>query len=86
MDTRVNITMPRDFLKQVDGEAKREHRSRSELIREALRAYLKTSKEEQAEVERKQKALRAAAVQDRIREKTATIDIVAEIRKMRDSR
>jgi Arc/MetJ-type ribon-helix-helix transcriptional regulator len=37
---RVLISLPDDFLAQVDAVAAREHRSRSELIREALRAYM----------------------------------------------
>jgi len=37
---KVIITMPDDFLIMVDEEAKAEHRSRSEFVREALRRYL----------------------------------------------
>ena len=37
---RVLISLPDDFLADVDAVAEREHRSRSELIREALRAYM----------------------------------------------
>ena len=35
------VTMPDDFLHRVDGIANDEQRSRSELIREALRSYMK---------------------------------------------
>lgn len=37
---KVIITMPNEFLKKVDQEARVEHRSRSEFIREALRHYI----------------------------------------------
>lgn len=37
---KVIVTMPDNFLKQVDGVAQSEQRTRSELIREALRHYL----------------------------------------------
>jgi Arc/MetJ-type ribon-helix-helix transcriptional regulator len=37
---KVMVSLPSEFLKQVDRVAKRQHRSRSELIREALRAVL----------------------------------------------
>lgn len=37
---RVIVTVPDDFLAQVDQIAEDEHRSRSELIREALRQYV----------------------------------------------
>ena len=37
---RVLISMPQDFLAMIDGIAESEHRSRSELIREAIRTYI----------------------------------------------
>ncbi len=37
---RFVVTVPEDFLEEVDARAKAEHRSRSELVREALRGYL----------------------------------------------
>ena len=37
---RVLISMPEEFLSKIDGVAEEEQRSRSELIREALRAYI----------------------------------------------
>ena len=36
---RVMITVPDEFLKEIDAVATEEHRSRSELIREAMRVY-----------------------------------------------
>ena len=38
--TTVNISFKKDFLKQIDKIAQDEARSRSELIREAARAYI----------------------------------------------
>lgn len=38
---RVLISMDDEFLQLVDDFADREHRSRSELIREALRTYMR---------------------------------------------
>lgn len=40
MSTRVMISVPEDFLKKIDYIAEGENRSRSELIREALRSYM----------------------------------------------
>lgn len=40
MTTKVMVSFPDEFLTQVDAVAKAEHRSRSELIREALRQYI----------------------------------------------
>lgn len=37
---KILVTMPDEFLNKVDGLAETEQRSRSELIREALRTYM----------------------------------------------
>lgn len=37
---RVLISMPENFLNQIDSVATNENRTRSELIREALRTYM----------------------------------------------
>jgi Arc/MetJ-type ribon-helix-helix transcriptional regulator len=39
---RFVVTIPDDFLEEVDARAQAEHRSRSELVREALRGYLRS--------------------------------------------
>lgn len=39
----VNIALPDDLIKKVDNLAKNEYRNRSELIREALRVYIRNS-------------------------------------------
>ena len=39
---RVLISLPDEFLGEVDGIAAEEHRSRSDLIREALRNYMRS--------------------------------------------
>lgn len=41
--SKILISMPKDFLAHVDKVAANEQRTRSELIREALRGYLKRS-------------------------------------------
>ena len=45
---RVLISMPEGFLDQIDEVAENESRSRSELIREALRSYITRSKVRQS--------------------------------------
>ena len=44
MSNKILVSVPEKFLEEVDRLAAEEHRSRSELIREALRAYLETRK------------------------------------------
>ena len=38
---KILVTMPDDFLHKIDGVASNEQRSRSEIIREALRTYMR---------------------------------------------
>ena len=40
--SRFVVTVPEEFLREVDARAKAEHRNRSELVREALRRYLRS--------------------------------------------
>ena len=40
MTTKVMVSFPDELLAQVDAVAEAEHRSRSELVREALRQYM----------------------------------------------
>ncbi len=41
---RILISMPEKFLQEIDGVAENESRSRSELIREALRSYIQKTR------------------------------------------
>lgn len=54
---RVLISMPEDFLGKIDEVAEGENRSRSELIREALRSYIRKSKVRESAVNNKNAAL-----------------------------
>lgn len=40
MATKVMVSFPSEFLAEVDRIAREEHRSRSELLREAMRLYM----------------------------------------------
>ena len=44
---KILVTMPDEFLNRVDGVASSEQRTRSELIREALRSYMKRTSAQQ---------------------------------------
>lgn len=54
---RILVSMPDDFLDKVDGIAGEEQRTRSELVREALRSYIK-----RARIANPQKAINNAKV------------------------
>lgn len=58
---RILISMPDKFLNKIDNIANSEQRTRSELVREALRAYLKQTKNPPS-----QKATKAAETLEEI--------------------
>jgi len=81
---KVMISLPERFLSEVDKAAQAEHRTRSDLIREALREYLHAEKRSKKPIE-----------SPRIREAFETLrtltwkekfDSTKVIRRMRDSR
>jgi Arc/MetJ-type ribon-helix-helix transcriptional regulator len=55
----VHITIPEELLKEVDKQAAREHRNRSEILREAIRLYLEERRRKALEERRLQRLLRA---------------------------
>jgi metal-responsive CopG/Arc/MetJ family transcriptional regulator len=83
---KVMITMPSEFLKQVDKAAAGEQRTRSEFIREAIRAYIAENAAGKSPARLRAPGVRAAvALQDRSREQLrgTKFDSVALVRKMR---
>ena len=58
---RILLSMPDDFLDRVDGIASEEQRTRSELVREALRNYIK-----RARIGNPQKAVNNAKILDEL--------------------
>ena len=46
---KILVTMPDEFLSRVDGLANNEQRPRSELIREALRSYMRKTTVQQSQ-------------------------------------
>ena len=55
----VHITIPEELLKEIDRQAEREHRNRSEILREAVRRYLEEQRRKALEEQRLQQLLRA---------------------------
>jgi Arc/MetJ-type ribon-helix-helix transcriptional regulator len=65
MATKVMVSFPDDFLAEVDRVAREEHRSRSELVREALRLYIGLGRGQQVPGASRQ-VRQAVMVQDRL--------------------
>lgn len=87
--SKVMISMADELLSLIDEEAKREHRSRSEFLREAVRTYLEM-KHTSIKLPRNKdpQILQAIKIQDEIAQRDSTPDWsgVGEIRHWRDSR
>lgn len=71
MATKVMVSFPEEFLAEVDRVAQEEHRSRSELVREALRLYIGLRQEQ-------------AGVKPRVRQRPPTRDSL-DARGMREA-
>jgi len=65
MSTKVMVSFPEEFLAEMDRVAREEHRSRSELLREAVRLYFDV-RGRQARPGDNPLVRRAVAVQDRL--------------------
>lgn len=87
MATRVMVSFPDEFLAEVDRIARDEHRSRSELLREAVRLYIEVRRGQRrpADIPRVQSAI---AVQDTLARLSpgSGEDSAADIRRWREGR
>ncbi len=84
--TRVMISMPKQFLEEIDRVAEEEGRSRSELLREAVRLYLQVRKARSVPGQNPL-VQQAVAIQDAIaHQDSVEWDGVAEIRRWRERR
>ncbi|OGP89570.1 MAG: hypothetical protein A2157_16930 [Deltaproteobacteria bacterium RBG_16_47_11] len=81
---KVMISLPERFLSEVDKAAEAEHRTRSDLVREALREYLRGGKRSMKPIE----SPRVQQAFETLRSLTWTekFDSTKVIRRMRDSR
>jgi len=82
---RFVVTVPEEFLEEVDARAKAEHRSRSELVREALRSYLR-SEGNRGDISNRPEVRRAIQLQDEMRRRLEGSGYSGSeaVRKMRD--
>lgn len=84
MTTKVMISVPQDFLQELDELARKEHRSRSELVREAVRFYKKKTQARPIDDPAVQEAYDYILS---VSEKwTGPGDMAAVVRNMRDTR
>lgn len=82
---RFVVTIPDEFLEEVDARAEAEHRSRSELVREALRGYLRSGGRK-GDISDRPEVKRAIQLQDEMRRRLEGSGYSGSetVRKMRD--
>jgi metal-responsive CopG/Arc/MetJ family transcriptional regulator len=87
MATKVMVSFPSEFLAEVDRVAQEEHRSRSELLREAMRLYMEMRRGEKrtGDVPRVRSAVMAQDALSRLAPGTGE-DSAADIRRWREAR
>lgn len=87
MTTKVMVSFPAEFLDEVDRIAREEHRSRSELVREALRFYIGLRQEQRRPGENPF-VRQAVMTQDRLSRAAPGTgqDSTADIRRWREAR
>jgi metal-responsive CopG/Arc/MetJ family transcriptional regulator len=81
---RINAVLREDIVSALDEIAQFEHTNRSGLLRIAAERYIEEFRRCRENEVRRQRLSDAAAVQDRLREKSGDWDGVAEIRKWRE--
>jgi predicted nucleotidyltransferase len=86
MATKVMVSFPSEFLAEVDRIAQEEHRSRSELLREAMRLYIEMRRGEKrpGDVPRVRSAVMAQDALSRLAPGTGE-DSAADVRRWREA-
>jgi len=87
MTAKVMISLPEPFLEEIDRQAKAEHRSRSEFLREAVRFYLR-AQEGRLPPGQLPEVQRAVSIQDQLAGAMADseVDSVEVLRTWREQR
>lgn len=83
---RTNIMLSENLIKKLDAIAKEVQKSRSTLLREAAQRFIEEYQRVQEEQKKKEKARKAAQLQDKLREKAGKWDGVLEVRRWREIR
>ena len=87
MTSKVMISFPDDFLAEVDRLAREEHRSRSELVREAIRHYIEMRRRQRPPGQIPQ-VQQAVTIQDKLAKFSPGTDedSTADVRRWREVR
>lgn len=84
--TKINITLSKEQLSEIDNFVERRSSTRSSFIREAARFYMNRVRMEEEENRRRRRMQEAALDIRKLRKKAGDWDGVSEIRKWRDAR
>jgi metal-responsive CopG/Arc/MetJ family transcriptional regulator len=81
---RINAILSDELVEALDGIGREQHKSRSELLREAAEKLIAEYQRRQEEERRRARRQQAVATQERLRRKAGDWDGVAEVRQWRD--
>jgi metal-responsive CopG/Arc/MetJ family transcriptional regulator len=83
---KVNISLSQEILDEIDKVSEEENMYRSELLRKAFQTYVEVLEENKKEQKKRKGIEKAVKLQDEIREKIGTLDLITDLRKWRDRR
>lgn len=83
---KVNISIPREILEEIDKLSKEKKMTRSELLRTAFKTYLEVLADKKIDKKKQKSIERAIQTQDKIRNEIGDMDLIQELRKWRNKR
>ena len=83
---KINISIPREILEEIDKLSREENMSRSELLRKAFKTYVEVISEKKKEQEKQREIEKAIRLQDEIRDTIGSVDLIEDLRKWREKR
>jgi len=83
---KVNISLSQKILDEIDKVSKEQNMTRSELLRKAFQTYIDVLEENRKEHAKRKGIEKAINLQDEIRKKIGSLDLITDLRNWRDRR
>lgn len=83
---KINISISRKILDEIDKLGEEEKMTRSELLRKAFKTYVEVLSEKKKESRKRKSIEKAIRLQDEIRKEIGDMDLIEDLRKWREER
>lgn len=83
---KINISLPREILEEIDKLSREENMTRSELLRKAFKTYIEVLAEKKKEQKKQKEIEKSIRLQDEIRDTIGHMDLIKDLRKWREKR